>query len=77
MHVLICVSSMCRKHRAIWKKQARVSSMDALNKTFPTIYRESQLLSSTPQSLEKIYDEIKREHAHTGSYNKKLRKEIC
>ena len=38
--------------------------MDALNKTFPAIYRDSQLLGTTPQSLEKIYDEIKREHTH-------------
>lgn len=39
--------------------------MTALNKTFPVINRESQLLSSSPQSLEKIYDEIKREHIAT------------
>ena len=53
-----------RRHRAIWKKQVRVSSMDKLNNTFPVIIHESQLLSSTTKSLEKIYDEIKRKHTH-------------
>ena len=43
--------------------------MDMLNNVFVEINRDSQLLENpSPQSLEKIYDEIKREYTYVTKY---------